>query len=98
MAVSTIKLTGVRIKSCHFDDLAQYTNGPYYLTIATGLKSKAGIPSNATIIAVNIRGWAGLETVVNVGLYSTDGLYVFYSYGTTISSDSYITVQIAYIV
>ena len=91
------ELTDVRIKVHQFTNLAQYSPGSYYLSIS-GIKEESGIPSNATMIAVNVRGWSGLGSTPNVGINGEDGLYVFFQSGTTISSSSYITVQIAYIV
>lgn len=80
-----------------FTNLAQYNPGTYYLTIPE-IKSKSGIPSNATIIAANIREWKDLGDIVNVGINTTGGIYVLYTPGHNISSTSSITVQIAYIV
>lgn len=91
------KVQELKTKLYKFENLAQYSPSSYYLDI-TGVKAKAGIPSSATIIAVAVAGWSGLGTSVGVGMNGSDGIYVFFSNGWTVSSASYITVQFAYAV
>ena len=76
-------------------NLSQYSPGSYYLSVSD-LKTKAGLPSSATIVSITLQGWAGLGTSPGVGLQGSNGLYVLYSSGTSITSSSYVTVLIAY--
>jgi len=91
------KVQEIKTKLFKFDNLAQYSPSSYYLSI-TGVKAITGIPSSATILSVNVAGWSGLGTAVGVGMNTSDGIYVFFSNGWTVSSASYITVQFAYVV
>jgi hypothetical protein len=96
MAQSTIPNNTIKIKSFNFTNLAQYSPSGYYLYI-TGVKAKADIPSNATLINASISGWSGLGTTPNVQLSNDDQITVFFTSGTSITSSSRITVRFAYI-
>lgn len=87
---------GIQKKTYKFTNLAQYTTHTYYLSV-TNAWSTAGIPSGAEILSATIRGWSGLGNTVNIGFDGDKNMYVFYQSGTTITSSSYITVQIVYL-
>ena len=91
------KKTEPKIVGHQFTNLAQYNPSAYYLSIP-GVKAACGIPNSATILSATVAGWSGLGTSVGVGIDGSDGLYVFFTNGWTISSSSYITVRIAYMV
>ena len=96
MANGKIPKTAVKIKAFTFRDLTQYSPQSYYFYIA-GIKSKAGIPSEAMVVNASVGGWSGLGTAPNVQLAADDTILVLFTYGTTITNDAYITVRFAYI-
>lgn len=96
MAVSTIKNTNIKVKSVTLNNLAQYTVSGYYVTVPD-IRTKAGIPASSNIIALTLTGWSGLGTTPNLGLSGTGALWVFFTSGTSITSSSYVILNITYI-
>lgn len=94
--IGSVKKSGVYVKSYRFYNLAQYTTHGYYLSIP-GIRSKVGIPNNAIIIAVTYSGWGNLGQNCVLGLDGSDSLYLIYTSGYTISSESNVQVQFAYV-
>lgn len=96
MAVSTTQNTNVKTKDVSLTNLAQYTVSGYYVTVPD-IRSKADIPATAKIVALTLIGWGGLGTNPALGLSGSGAIWVFFTSGTSITSSSYATVQIAYI-
>jgi hypothetical protein len=95
-ARANLGLKQIVLTEYRFDNLAQYTQASYYVEI-NGWRSIAGIPSNAEFLSLTVSGWSGLGTDVNVGA-SNATMYVFHTYNYTITSSSYITVRVAYMI
>ena len=90
---------GVNIQSIthEFSNLAQYTDHTYYIDV-TNAFTTAGIPNGAKVIGIMLRGWGNLGQIVSLARMGDNGLYVMHTPNYSITSSSYVTVEIVYVV
>lgn len=88
----------VLTKTYKFENLAQYTGGGAYYRYINGVKTKAGLPTNSTILAASMAGWGGLGAAPNVQLANDDGIWVMFPNGHTLTASSYVTMRFVYMV